>query len=408
MKSYATSIGQGRILPLDGLRGIIALSVLTFHFQCIYPLESREFIHGGYVGSDLFFLISGVVLTHVYEEKIRSGAISFREFFVHRLARLYPLYFLVLLAILAIDLVSFRFFPHSLHSENGHFAVASPPLLTGLLNFLCLQGMGFNTAFPWNLPTWSISVELAVNFIWFWLLMRCRGSAPFVALAVLAGLILANNTPILDAWTHNVYGIVNLGVMRGLMDFSIGCLLCRHVIRGGEFSRYGAVGANAAAASAVALAALTFRYADSGPASWGLDYATVIVGFPVLIVTSLHSKTFLNRFLMWKPVLWLGEISYSIYLLHWVILRIFSRLGEKIPSSVPLTIHGSVYLVLVLLCSWGTYTLVEKPFQKRVRAWLSRQDVATAVAEPNLSGTRGANAPLEGKATFFIERPLTG
>lgn len=130
-----------RFNSLDGLRGFAAISVAYLH------IVGTSW--GVYLAVDLFFILSGFVLTHAYEEKRKF--ITFRQFLAERIARLWPLHFLALLAVSFIFLLDVSVYYDENFSAIGFF-----------YNLLLIHNIGAPgsvAGLSYNFPSWSISVE---------------------------------------------------------------------------------------------------------------------------------------------------------------------------------------------------------------------------------------------------------
>lgn len=166
----AVSSKSARFVALDGMRGVAALFVAVGHYIGGFP---------SYLAVDFFLLLSGFVLAHRY---LYSGAVSFREFVVARLARLYPLHLLALFAFAGVYLLRFRHWPN--YADGNVF--------TFIVNLLLLQNVGLTpTELTWNVPSWSISVEFWVNLLFFAFITTRTPSRVLIAIAVAAFAMLA-------------------------------------------------------------------------------------------------------------------------------------------------------------------------------------------------------------------------
>jgi peptidoglycan/LPS O-acetylase OafA/YrhL len=201
-----------RIPSLDGLRGIAAIAVMAFHFNIFFLPQARlPFVGRGYLAVDLFFLLSGFVMAHVYGLKLASNwRAHWEEFAIARFARIYPLFALTLLAVMIVHLSDPRLSPVS-------FSVRSLALQPILLQ----QWSGLS----WNYPSWSISTEVEAYFFFvFSADVLVSGKYPrFIGaccVAILAAMCIAKGG------TLNFYrGIPAL--LRTLTEFSLGALLYR-------------------------------------------------------------------------------------------------------------------------------------------------------------------------------------
>jgi peptidoglycan/LPS O-acetylase OafA/YrhL len=348
-----------RITPIDSLRGIAALCVANYHFGFVNGYRPG----GGYLCVDLFFILSGVVLTHVYEHKTVQRHITFRHFFANRMARLYPLYLLTFL-VMAVFTIGPVFLRHQLGPHLGFFAY------TGVLNVLLLQNVGLTPqTMSWNLPSWSISTEIVINVLWFHLLLGLRQTTALflAAIAVAAALLLFGHGGNYNLTCENVFGVINGGMLRCVAGFFLGCLLYRSLIGPDILQRAPAFLMNAASLSVLAvLAAAFFRHGPSPP--FYLDSLIVLLLFPALVLCSLHHGTALSHVLRLRLFRYLGDISYSVYLLQWPVGSVLSHVGVHPPRFT-----GAVWVVIYFAClligSALSFHYVEMPLRNY---WRSR------------------------------------
>jgi peptidoglycan/LPS O-acetylase OafA/YrhL len=174
---------------LTGLRGLAALWVVLYHYCSLYlPALDAGWLGGlmsrGYLAVDLFFLLSGFVLAHVYSDAAeRKGFAFFRAFMRARVARIYPLHLLVLALFVAM-----AFAVRGIHYvKDGYYyplPLSGPRSLEALVaNVLMLQGLKASDL-SWNYPAWSISVEFAAYLVFplaIGLLWRLSGRSLTVA-----------------------------------------------------------------------------------------------------------------------------------------------------------------------------------------------------------------------------------
>lgn len=174
-----TSFQRPDLRILTPLRGIAALWVVVYHFggqylPALQPEQAGQLVGKGYLAVDLFFMLSGFVLTHVYHaEFARFDPGRYRDFLAARIARLYPLHVLVLFAFVTTAIAG-RLFEFV---QTGHFErlplEGAHSMLALLANLVMLQGLDAGEL-SWNYPSWSISVEflaylvfpLAIGPIW--------------------------------------------------------------------------------------------------------------------------------------------------------------------------------------------------------------------------------------------------
>jgi peptidoglycan/LPS O-acetylase OafA/YrhL len=343
-------VSSGPIASLTGVRGFAALWVVLCHFreELVVALPGWEKLEAvafhGYLGVDLFAFLSGFVISYTYGERLaefESGAA--RRFLLLRVARVYPMHLGMLLLFVGSAVVV---------GGAGALAEAgSDPAFWRQL-FL-VHGWGFDDVFAWNVPSWTVSSEWFCYLLFPFLapaLARVRSGASAGALAVVC---LALTTGLLFAVGHPRFtAYLDWGLLRIGGEFLTGCFLYRAWAAGLGRDRYwGWIGV---LALVFAVPASTLHPAIAVPAFAIAVYALAWDDAPSRYV-------FGNR-----VVVYLGEISYSMYLVHWFVLKQVGALGlGALPGSVRVWAMFAVVIGLSAL----THHALENP----ARAWLRRR-----------------------------------
>ncbi len=350
---------------LTGLRGLAALWVVLYHYCSLYlPALDAHWLGGllsrGYLAVDLFFLLSGFVLAHVYSDAAeRKGLAFFRSFMRARVARNYPLHLFVLGLFVAMALAV-----RGIHYiQYGHYR---PLPLTGArslealaANVLMLQGVQAGEL-SWNYPAWSISVEFAAYLMFplvIGLLWRVSGRSLLVAaVAALAAVW---------ALAYVAGGDMNqwdgpTALWRCLPQFFLGCI-CYRVYRHGLVDAH----AQAGLVFVAALLMLYFDYCD----------IAVVTLFPLVILCAVNTRGVSGRILNARPVVLLGEISFSIYLVHGLVQHATTHaLNALALDQTEFSVGRSwgvlaLMLLAVFVLSIASYRYFEKP----MRGWLNER-----------------------------------
>jgi peptidoglycan/LPS O-acetylase OafA/YrhL len=366
---------MNEIRPLTGIRGIAALTVFLAHTQeallprgidLFAPTVIQRLLLSGGRQVDIFFVLSGFILTLIYSEWFDAGVNgrNYFKFLRKRLARIYPLQAFMLILITGfVVAASLR------HAQvaNGleRFSFASLPQ-----NFLLVHAWGFDgkEGGTWNPPSWSISIEFLAYLLFpmfLWSTTAARKKHRWLLLAViLASGFLCNAV---TYWGQAGFS----GISRGLTEFALGCVGVAF------FSSGVAEWLRSNIGSALALLALLVCYALTP------DTSFAIAVFAAPLILALTGKNRVSAFFGWTPVYFLGEISYSIYLGHFLFTSIAYRLisAEWMRSS-PLAAGLGVAFIIVFVLSLSTltYYAIERPG----RDWLSgqRRSRATPVLAP--------------------------
>ena len=286
----------GELAGLTGLRGIAALTVFIAHgrfYELISALRTLLlFFEWHSLAVDLFFMLSGFVLVHVYAAKFASGRTGlWKPYYAARFARIVPLYLATLLACLGIYAAGSLVFG----KWPAHVTwdiVAS--------NLLLIQSWPGIFRMSLNIPSWSLSVEVF-----------CYIAAMPVALFLHRRLSRNVNIPIiiilLVSWRMDLPSVDSggIGLLRGITGFLLGALL--H-----QFHRFIS---DRTAITITFVAAASFLILQSLVAWRGLTSFLPVFTFPFLIVGLASSvRCVVHDFFQSRPMLWLGDLSYSVYL----------------------------------------------------------------------------------------------
>jgi peptidoglycan/LPS O-acetylase OafA/YrhL len=350
------------IRALTGLRGVAALIVVWFHmkdalshrgFEFHIPLIiDRLFFNGGH-SVDVFFVLSGFILTLTYRHWFGKavGAVHFRQFLQRRFARIYPLHFVLLLLVVAFVIVARGMGLSTVHGlERFDFATLPQYFLLVQAWGPFLDGIG-----EWNPPAWSISIEVLAYLVLpylVWLTVRGAGRFRWLLLGAAAAAGLVCNW--LVPWDACGFGAVS----RGLSEFALGAVSVNFLT--GPAARWLQTGPGSFAALAALLIACA-SIPDTG-------FIVALLAAPFLI--ALCANNAVARALSCRPLHYLGEISYSIYLGHFLFTAIVWRL-----LSAQWTGNGTlsflVSLVLANICVIAfasvTYFAIEKPGRNLLR-----------------------------------------
>lgn len=373
--------------PLTGLRFLAALWVLVYHYtiefrfatgqeEAAYIASRRNPIDlvliQGHLAVDYFFILSGFILAYTYvtaDGGLRDGK---RNFWVARVARIYPVYLLGLLLGLG---------PYILAGASKHLVVES-----GFTHLLMVQSW-FPATLDWNQPSWSLSVE-AFFYLTFPLLLplfaRLRrrsllllavGSALFFGLVTLMLFMVGQHHDLSRQWwwrdVVRYNPLVSFPVF--VVGMALGLLFVTHRSVAASPARWLTARVCDVLIVAIALAFLGMLVVlyEVGFDAFSLDtVAPFAVPFlAALIYLLAFQRGTIARLLSHPLVVWLGEISYGIYILHaplWDILRRFVVYALHIaPGNVILI---PVYALLVLAVTGISYTYIERPARRAIRS----------------------------------------
>lgn len=332
---------------LDGMRGVAALAVVSFHYRDLLGPFS---LAGGHLAVDLFFIISGIVVAHAYSDKLR-GSWGIGRFILVRAIRLMPLYWLALSLAVAVATLGIVL-------GQGNWSVGRLILTAACSAFMIPSVVAHrDELYPLNVPSWSLAWEWVAN-IAYALLCRHVHRRRLLILLVPAEAVLA-----LVAWQHGTLDIGHdwatplLGFVRVAASFTMG-LLIFDLLQAGLLPRL-------RLPPALLLGATGFVLTLPASLGWAKDVLAVWLILPFLCISAVQSEP------RWRaPHVLLGAISYPIYVLHATLP--IPRLAEWLSTATGrdlapwaglLTVAGIVALGLAL-ARW-----VDLP----VRRWLTHR-----------------------------------
>jgi peptidoglycan/LPS O-acetylase OafA/YrhL len=346
---------------LDGARGVAVLLVVVDHVtdERGLPLPTGM----GATGVGIFFGLSGYLITGLLlEEHGKYGRVRLRDFYIRRAARLFPALLLMLVVCNVLFVTLGR--PGVLR----HSAAA----LLYLANYATVA---IGEYLPGYGQTWSLAIEEHFYLVWpivlLWLLGRCELRAILrwtllaaaTALAWRAYLLLGTDAPTL---------LLYHGSLERADALLYGCAAAVAVRMGwrprawlGWFS--------------VAALALVTVVSDSGSAGITLVQALTGVASAALVVTLDYVPGLLRRFLALLPLVWVGLVSYAIYLWHYPLLILASTLGYE-----QLAIHMFAGFVVTPAVAAASYYFLEHPVRARVRRRLGRTGAPPSAAGESL------------------------
>lgn len=330
---------------VDGLRALAVSLVVFFH---AFP----DVLKGGFIGVDVFFVISGYLITRILVSEALSEGVSIANFYARRIHRIMPALLLVLVtAYVAGALLLLK--PEI--SDLSLQVVASTFFSANILFWL--QAGYFDAASLTKplLHLWSLGVEEQFYILWPIVMLACGRSRRriFWAAAAIACASLACNLGII---AHHQSAAFFLPFSR-LWELSAGALIaiCAERIR---ISSANAGNAQAAGVLLIVATALTISEEFSFPGWW----AVLPVLGAVLVIALGGRGSWVDRGLSARPLIFIGLISYPLYLWHWPVLSFLHILSGGSP-----TLSAQLFGVAIsVFLAWLTYRFVEIPVRRRL------------------------------------------
>jgi peptidoglycan/LPS O-acetylase OafA/YrhL len=333
---------------IDGLRAVAVIAVVLHH---LLPKS----LTGGYVGVDVFFVISGFLITRIIANEIRSGTFSYADFYERRARRILPALFAVVVAVLVAGW--FVLLPTD-YLGTLRAAIGSVLFSANLVFWRQLREGYFANDAKDNplLHMWSLGVE--EQFYLFFPVFLILGLKLFekrfaAVLLLLAAASLALSEALVDSKTVAVFFLLPFRAW----ELAVGCLLALSEPRAPR-SAAGAQAMAVAGLLAIVVPAFTLTPDSRFP---GLLALAPVLGAAMLIRQGASQATLVHRLLSARAVVLVGLASYSLYLWHWPII-VFARhlLGLR-----DLGVWAVPVLLLSLGAAWLSYIWVERPFRSR-------------------------------------------
>jgi len=352
---------------IDGLRAIAVLSVVGFH---AFP----SWVKGGFIGVDVFFVISGFLISGIIYENLDKKEFTFWEFYARRIRRIFPALIVVMTACFAfgwLSLLTDEYKQLGKHIAGGAFFIS---------NFLLWQESGyFDTSSETKplLHLWSLGIEEQFYIVWpllLWFTWKRKFNFFLVTLAIAVGSFYLNikgikqdavatfYSPITRFWELMCGGLLAWVTIYKKASLAGICLkvdrfIVFTIFRNNEIEK-GRTLANLSAFTGLALLAYGFAIIAKDfffPGVWAL-----VPVLAALLIISARSATWINRqVLSAKILVWFGLISYPLYLWHWPLLSFTQILENGLPSR---NIRIAAIVISIVL-AWLTMKLIERPFR---------------------------------------------
>jgi peptidoglycan/LPS O-acetylase OafA/YrhL len=386
-----------RFVVLDSWRGIAACLVALFHLDAYSHLYGVPFLRNSWLFVDFFFVLSGFVIAANYQQRLLDGFGAGR-FLLLRLGRLYPLHFAMLALFIGFELLKVlkRVLIPALVSVNSVVPFSAPQEApnTIVANLLLVQSLHVFDFLTWNVPSWSISTEFYTYIVFAVCLIGLRRRAWIALLVAMIG------GPLLIAALseHNMNTHFDWGIIRCIYGFAAG------VLSWNVYEKWNGKLRTWLSGSIVEWMALGLVVVFVSAAGTTLVSIAAPYLFALVVLVFAFEAGTASAMLKLRPPVFLGTISYSIYMTHvFVERRMFEAAGalDKLWHLNPFTHrdingqdfyflgtrlwHGDVaylvYLAMIITMSYFTYRWIEKPGREWVRSRVERRRQTTTSQE---------------------------
>ena len=348
-----------KIASVELLRFLSAMMVIIWHYQQFYLpynffsditilVSNRDqqpfynflslFYNYGNKGVDFFFIISGFVFSYVYFYENKK--IKFKFFFINRLARLYPLHILTLIIVTLLQIYSLKNFENyfiNIYNDIYHF----------FLNLFFISGWGFETGPSFNGPIWSVSVEIIIYFLFFFLMISFNKNRVLKSILLVIFLISLRKILSDDILNKINMNIINCGILffEGVLIYFI-----INRIKNSMFS---------------IIIGLTLLFISLS------GNFKIYLFLPSILLIFLSFEKFLSKDIS-KIFSFLGNLTYGTYLWHLplqiLIMIIIENVGLNF-SIINTNIFFIIYLLLLFFLSIGSFYF----FENKARWWIRKK-----------------------------------
>ena len=326
---------------LQVLRSLAAISVILFHLKV-------DFFKGGFLGVDIFFVISGYFITKILiEDYKKNNKINFSRFIISRFKKIFPSLLFVVFFVLIISII---FIPKKYLVDVANYSIFSTFFVTNIYAWLTSGYFETDTILKPLIHTWTLGVE--IFFYIFWLLIfiiLCKLEKYLRILIILFLLILSFLGSFLF---YESYAITFYLAPFRIFEFTLGSFAYEFSKRNLSFKKN--------YITSVVLLFLIFLsfyfYNENTP--------TYLNIFPCLIISFLIKNYNLNEVskIHLKPLVYLGNISYSLYLFHWPIIVFYFYYN----LSIDKTLTKLLLFITIFFIGWLNYEYIERRFHKIV------------------------------------------
>ena len=331
---------------IDGLRAVAVLLVLLFHFALV------ETVNAGYLGVDIFYVISGYLITGILLRHLQDGTLSLLGFYSARIRRLSPALYVVLLGTLTAG--TLLLFPEQLQ-ELARQLLAAQLYFANFYFWLKVNYFGLGSHDVYLLHTWSLAVEEQFYLLFPLALLLTRKYLKSRFFAVLAALFLASFLLDLYFLARKPEATFYMFPTRA-WELLMGGLIAHPRIP--KLTSRGLAEVLALCGAGLIVYSVTsHRGTEPIPGPYCL---LPTAGTAAIIFANAHVNTLTRRALAWKPLVFIGTVSYPIYLVHWPLNVFAAYLIRPYSGTLRVLMFGmSIGIAIVI------YYFIEIPIRSK-------------------------------------------
>lgn len=374
---------------IDGLRAIAVLMVVIFH-------SGLPFLPGGFAGVDVFFVISGFLITTIIHREIATGSFTYAGFYRRRIRRLMPALFVMMFATTAV--AAFVLFPSDFVAYGKSLLAAS--LAVSNVYFWRENGgyFGGNAQEVPLLHTWSLSVEEQYYLVWPLYLMICHRLFTRRATVMATGIVLLACLALSEWVARITFGAAYYLLPTRMFELMIGSLLA---MTWTQWPVLGRQAANTLSLAGIAMIVYSAIAIDSSFRFPGINALYSTVGAASIILAGKSEFAVVNRLLSLRPMVFIGLISYSMYLWHWPLIVFVRYVSVELTTSWSL-----VFVAASVLLGWLSWKYVELPFRAQRRAHAGNQVNVQVSAQVSAQASTHVNSGFKQTFAWLYAAPV--
>jgi peptidoglycan/LPS O-acetylase OafA/YrhL len=331
---------------IDGLRAIAVMSVLLYH---IFP----EYISGGFIGVDVFFVISGYLISQIIITQVAANQFTIRDFYIRRVRRIFPALGVMLII---TTILAWLLYPYYLWVDYGHQLLAGVGFVSNIYSYATINYFEDVVTYQPILHLWSLGVEEQFYLLWPLLIYAAfRWHARFSHIVILVTLwSFASNILLIQSYPNATF---YLPMMR-IWELGLGGIIAYQALsapHGATTHWVRAEIVGVLSLTAIVGSAVLFDKHTLFPGYWALVPVLGAVG----IVHSAPQSRILKKIISARIMVWIGLISFPLYLWHWPILQFSTLLLTTLD-----TIQKFAVLGMSIICAVISYRVVEQPIRR--------------------------------------------
>ena len=361
---------------LEAFRGLAALFVILFHSLfttstlSVFRMNSHLFV-------DFFFILSGFIISYSYLNRLQTHEVKAKTFILKRIFRLYPLHLFMLFIWLLYIIIKHEAFVRHIGGQDPYL---THTVISFVEHLFLVQAWGTGNIMSWNVPSWSISVEIMayIVFLVFVLSFQRTGNAVKVLFSTFI-IVSLKSLLILYPGTFSDYAFL----INGLSAFFIGVIV--YIIY--TYIPKSSLSTISVSIIEVLLFLGIFFVLSSDLHSHTLVNSTQLIFAVTIYFFATQERGVISKVLQHKTFQYLGLLSYSIYMIHALVVEVTGHIFEyllKYPSSfegsrkILVTEYADLInvsmIVFVIVLAHVTYNYIEQPARHKLTTLIKKDD----------------------------------